>query len=162
MDTFLNTDGTVKFEQKVSDTERGFGGTLDDVDCFGWSVAWLDDLNGDEVPKLVVKAIRGDDGGIGADADRGGLWILFIGSYGTVKSGQEISDPTGGFTGTLDDNDRFSGSIANMGDLDGDGISDLAVGTYREDYGGIDRGSVWILYFRIYETVKSERKYPTR
>ena len=40
---------------------------------------------------------------------------------GTVLSHQKISDTQGGFTGTLDNNDRFGISASSLGDLDGDG-----------------------------------------
>ena len=46
---FLNSDGTVKAHQKISDTSGGFTGTLDNSDCFGESVASLGDLDGDGV-----------------------------------------------------------------------------------------------------------------
>ena len=40
----LNTDGTVKSHQKISDTEGGFTGTLDNGDWFGITVDSLGDL----------------------------------------------------------------------------------------------------------------------
>ena len=36
-------------------------------------------------------------------------------------------------------------SVAALGDLDGDGVGDLAVGAACDDDGGTDRGAVWIL-----------------
>ena len=36
---FLNSDGTVKSHQKISDTEGGFEGTLDNGDLFGSAAA---------------------------------------------------------------------------------------------------------------------------
>ena len=45
-----------------------------------------------------------------------------------------------------------------MGDLDGDGVGDLAVGAYRDDDGGDARGAVWILFFNTDGTVKSHQK----
>ena len=92
---FLNTNGTVKSHQKISDTQGGFTGTLDDVDVFGNSVAALGDLDGDGIGDLAVGAAFDDDGG----QDRGAVWILFLNSNGTVKSHQKISDTQGGFTG---------------------------------------------------------------
>ena len=43
----LNADGTVKAEQKISDTAGGLATTLDDFDRFGRSVAGIGDLDGD-------------------------------------------------------------------------------------------------------------------
>ncbi len=139
---FLNTDGTVKSHQKISDTQGGFTGILDDDDWFGWSVASLGDLDGDGVTDLAVGAIYDDDGGIG----RGAVWVLFLNTDGTVKSHQKISDTEGGFTGVLDDGDLFGSSMASLGDLDGDGVGDLAVGAIQDDDGGQDHGAAWVLF----------------
>jgi len=65
---------------------------------------------------------------------------------GWVLSHQKISDTQGGFTGILDDNDLFGDSAASLGDLDGDGVGDLAVGARYDDDGGTDRGAVWVLF----------------
>jgi hypothetical protein len=59
-----------------------------------------------------------------------------LGGSGWVLSHQKISDTEGGFTGTLDDADRFSRSLASLGDLDGNGAGDLAVGATGDDDGG--------------------------
>ncbi len=42
---FLNRNGTVKGEQKISDTQGGFEAGLDSSDFFGYSVASIGDLN---------------------------------------------------------------------------------------------------------------------
>ncbi len=42
---FLNRDGTVKGEQKISDTQGGLTAALDADDQFGHSVASIGDLN---------------------------------------------------------------------------------------------------------------------
>jgi len=41
---------------------------------------------------------------------------------------------------------NFGISVASLGDLDGDGKTDLAVGANADDDGGTDRGAVWILF----------------
>ena len=39
----MNDDGTVKSEQKISDTQGNFGGALDNDDLFGFSSAGISD-----------------------------------------------------------------------------------------------------------------------
>ncbi len=72
-------------------------------------------------------------------------WMFGTGP-GWVLSHQKISDTQGGFTGILDDLDFFGSSVASLGDLDGDGVGDLAVGAVLDNDGGFDRGAVWILF----------------
>ena len=151
---FLYADGTVKSHQKISDTQGGFTGTLDDGDFFGYGAAALGDLDGDAVGDLAVGAWPDDDGGL----DRGAVWVLFLNPNGTVKSHQKISDTQGSFTGALDDQDWFGSPVSSLGDLDGDGVGDLAVGVTGDDDGGENRGAVWILYLNADGTVKSHQK----
>jgi len=75
-----------------------------------------------------------------------------------VLSEQKISDTAGGFTGTLDDVDRFGASCAALGDLDGDGICDVAVGADEDDDGGNNTGAVWVLFLNADGTVKNRQK----
>jgi hypothetical protein len=155
---FLNTDGTVKSHQKISDTAGGFPpGLLDNGDCFGESVAFLGDLDGDGVGDLAVGAYGDDDGG----DNQGAVWVLFLNTDGTVKSHQKISDTEGGLPpGLLDDSDYFGESVASLGDLDGPGHSELAlaVGASLDDDGGTDRGAVWMLFLNSDGTVWGQQK----
>jgi hypothetical protein len=153
---FLNTNGTVSSYQKISDTHGQFSGTLRERDLFGYSVASLGDLDGDGVLDISVGAALDDDGdGI----DSGAVWILFLRTDGTVKSWQKISEGNGGFQGSLAGGDAFGNSVAALGDVDGDGVTDLAVGAPQDDSGkGIDLGAVWILFLEADGTVKSHQK----
>ncbi|MCH8851931.1 MAG: FG-GAP repeat protein, partial [Planctomycetes bacterium] len=72
-----------------------------------------------------------------------------------VLSHQKISDTEGGFTGILDNSDIFGSSVASLGDLDGDGVGDLAVGATGDDDGGPPHGAVWVLFLNTDGTVKS-------
>ncbi|HSH02491.1 MAG TPA: Ig-like domain-containing protein [Anaerolineae bacterium] len=151
---FLNNDGTVKGHQKISDTQGGFTGVLDDVNYFGRSVANLGDVDGDSITDIAVGANLDDDGG----AYRGAVWILFLNSNGTVKGHQKISDTVGGFTGVLDNADYFGTSVASLGDVDQDGVVDIAVGAMEDDDGGLNRGAVWVLFLNNDGTVKGHQK----
>jgi hypothetical protein len=151
---FLVTEGTVKSQQKISETAGGFGGILDPTDLFGLSVSGMSDLDGDGTGDLAVGSFYDDDGGM----NQGAVWILFLDTDGTVKSQQKISETAGGFGGGLDPLDGFGGSVSSLGDLDGDGVGDLAVGSQSDDDGGSAQGAVWILFLNTNGTVKSRQK----
>jgi len=127
---------------------------LDNSDWFGSSVAAIGDLDQDGIVDMAVGAETDADGGAG----RGAVWLLFLRRDGTVRSHQKISDTQGGFDGVLDESARFGTSVAAMGDLDQDGIVDMAVGANRNDDGGLDRGAVWLLFLRRDGTVRSHQK----
>ena len=152
---FLNRDGSVKNQAKISDFQGNFLGVLEDLDEFGRSIANLGDLDGNGVIDLAVGAIGDDDGG--AD-QKGAVWILFMNADGTVLRDQKISMTQGGFRGALGGGDLFGFALATLGDVDGDGVTDLAVGTPKDDDGGVRKGAVWILFLESDGTVKGHRK----
>ena len=149
---FLNTDGTVNAEQKISQTAGGFGGTLINSGNFGFSAANIGDLDNDGVTDLAVGAFQGDAGG------KGEVWILFLNTDGTVSSEQRITDGVGGFSGSLAAGDFFGSGVAGLGDLDGDGIEDIAASAQGDDDGGSNRGAAWILFLNADGTVASDQK----
>jgi hypothetical protein len=151
---FLNANGTVKARQKINAVQGGFTGVLQDTDWFGWSVSAIGDLDNDGVTELAVGALQTDDGGL----DNGALWILFLKTNGTVKAQQKISPSSGNFNLSLPDFEWFGSSVAGLGDFDGDGVEDLAVGAHGDSDGGIFRGAVWVLYLNATGTVKSKQK----
>ena len=144
----------VRAHQKISETEGGFTGTLNDRDTFGSSVASMGDLDGDGITDLAVGAERDADGG----SNRGAVYVLFLNPDGTVKAHQKISDTAGGFTGAITDGDYFGSSVASLGDLDGDGVTDLAVGAYGHDDGRLNAGAVWVLFLNPDGTVRAHQK----
>ncbi len=147
------SDGTVVYEQKISQTHGGFGGVLKPIDLFGFAVDDLGDVNGDGVTDLAVGTFD-DDGGF----NTGAVWILLMNADGTVWTEQKISDTQGEFMGDLNTNALFGAALSGIGDLNGDGVPDLAVGNYGDDDGGMDRGAVWILFLNSDGTVSSYQK----
>ncbi len=151
---FLNSNGTVKNYTTITSNTNGFNETLDISDQFGFSIVALDDMDGDGVTELAVGARLDDDGGL----NRGAIWILFMNSNGTVKSYQKISDTEGGFTATLYDEGHFGATMANLGDLDNDGVDDIAASSHYDSENGTQHGAFYILFLNTDGTVKSHQK----
>jgi len=68
---WLDSDGMVQHEQKISAIRGNFDGYLSDGDYFGTSLVYTPDLGGNH---LFVGAYGDDDGG----QDAGAVWILFL------------------------------------------------------------------------------------
>ena len=98
----------------------------------------MGDLNGDGLPEL---AVGSDDRG----TFTGLVQIAFLTSTGSASSVQAIGDGSSGFTGVLDPGDVF-GSGIGVGDWNGDGFVDLAVGAWGDDDAAINAGAVWLIY----------------
>lgn len=99
-----------------------------ELGLFGQSVAGVGDVNGDGYGDIVV-------GASGVNANRGAAYI-YLGSEGGVRGIPQRSllgpDPGTGF---------FGESVAGIGDIDGDGFADVAVGALGVDS---ERGSVYL------------------
>jgi len=146
--------GMVISEKKISDTQGNFTAPISSNNQFGWSLTEIGDIDNDGIPDLASGAPFDDDGG----TNRGAVYIIFMNANGTVKSYQKISDTQGGFTGYLSNTDYLGGGISLIGDLNNDGINDIAVGAEGDDDGGSGSGTVWILFLDTNGTVKSHQK----
>lgn len=136
---FLNGDGSVKWYEKINDTDMS--GVLDAGDTFGVGVTTINDINGDSIRELVVGANGDDDGG----PQRGAFYVIFYNDSAQIDSVSKVSDTQGNFNAGLDDVDLF-GFPESIGDLDGNGVEDLAVGADRDDDNGFDAGGIWIIF----------------
>mgnify|MGYP002682495541 CR=1 FL=1 len=150
----LNADGSVKSLHRITEGSGGFTGLIGAGAQFGISVSAAGDVDDDGVEDILVGETNDSDGG-GA---RGAVWVLLMNTDGTVKANQKISDTQGNFAGILDNNDNFGVAVSNIGDLDNDGVEDIAVGAHGDDDGGAERGAVWILFLTINGTVKDFQK----
>ncbi|OVE82693.1 hypothetical protein BVY03_00350 [bacterium K02(2017)] len=151
---FMKTDGTVSSFQKISDTVGSFTAVLDDSDKFGNALAEIGDLDGDGIQEIAVAAYQDGDGGF----EYGAVYVLFMQTDGSVNSFQKISDTAGEFTATFNTSDFFGVSVEGIGDLNGDGINDIAVGAFQDDDGGQDRGALYVLFLKSTGVVNSFQK----
>ncbi|WP_227134445.1 hypothetical protein [Halorubellus salinus] len=63
----------------------------------------------------------------------------------------DVTDANTTFRGEAT-NDTFGAALANVGDLNGDGVADVAVGAPENDTGGIDAGAVYVFYGPVNES----------
>ncbi len=151
---FMNSNGTVHHQSKISDTQGNFTAILDNEDFFGVSVEYLGDFNNDGYTELAVGCHFDDDGGL----NKGSIFILSLDTGGAVVNYSKISDTQGNFSGVLNTGGKFGISIAKIGDLDNNGVIDIAVGAYYDNTVGAEAGSIFILYLNSNGTVKSHLK----
>lgn len=154
---FMNADGTVESETKISSLTANFTGLLDSGDRFGNSIDSMGDLDRDGVSDILVGAWQDDDGG----TNRGSAYIIFLNSDGSVKDYQKISDTAGDFEGTIDDSDQIGFSIAAVNDLNDDGFKEVAIGSFGDDDGGTDRGAVWLMFLNVFYPTNVSFVVPT-
>ena len=146
---FMKKDGTVKSKQKISDSSGNLGINLVDNERFGHSVSAIGDLDGDGVEDLVV-------GAVGHNSYVGGAYILFMKKDGTVKGHTVIDANTTNFS--YPTAYGFGHDVVSPGDIDGDGIQDIAVGSYMDGDGGNTFGAVYVIFMKKDGSVKGFQK----
>ncbi|WP_146100146.1 FG-GAP-like repeat-containing protein [Limnohabitans sp. TS-CS-82] len=89
----------------------------------GWSVSAAGDVNGDGLADLIVGAYRANSGG-------GRSYVVFGKTTGTGMDLSAVAGGAGGFVINGDSTSTSSGwSVSAAGDVNGDGLADLIVGT---------------------------------
>jgi hypothetical protein len=138
----LSAAGSQQWNQDLLGTNKAESG-----DGLGASVA-SGDINGDGFDDLAV-GVPGE--AVGVIATAGAVNVLFGSALGLTATGNEFwNQNSAGVRNKSETDDEFGLSVA-IGDFDGDGFGDLAVGVPFEDLpsGGLSRedaGAVNVLY----------------
>lgn len=151
---YMKSDGTVKSSVVLNKRTSALSSYLSGG-VFGYGLTSMGDLDGDGVTDLAV-------GAPGDNNSTGSVYILFMHSNGSIKNVQKISNNSGGFPNILAANDRFGVKVANIGDIDGDGIADIAVGAHGDNEVKKQAGAVYLLRLKKDGTVKSANKINTK
>lgn len=185
---FMNADGSVASNQKISMLSGNFSEPLIAGSFFGYGVAGIGDYDGDNIPDIAASAPGGvvpivyvlhlnangtvksmvsspnivaqglsaigdlnQDGRIdlvaaNPNASAGGsISLLFLDADSSVMANETvvIGENLGGFGSGINADDDFGGrESALLGDIDGNGTQELAVGAFGSDGG---TGAIWIL-----------------
>jgi hypothetical protein len=146
---------TDSFEAAVllSTLDGGNGFSLDGVEAdaaSGYDVSAAGDINGDGIDDLIIGAHRA------GPAIAGSSFVIFGRSTGHFASAVDLSMLEGVNGFRLDGGAVFEGSghsVSGVGDMNGDGVSDLIIGTPFSDASGRNAaGSSYVVFGRTTST----------
>merc|ERR1711861_84106 len=127
----MNKNGTVK-EYTPIFSRHNMNLKLSEMDNFGESVLAIGDLDYDGITELLVGSNTYPMGD-----SYGTVYLLYLNRDGTVKKTVRIS----GIDGAIDEDDYLGTSLAIIGDLDYDGIQEIAIGAP----GKKEKGAIFIV-----------------
>jgi len=116
---------------RLRQSDGGFGD-------FGDALASAGDIDGDGFADVIVGAPEDSD----VASNSGSVYVFYGSATGLDPSREQELHPSSPLTG-----DDYGGTVAGVGDLNGDGYDDVAVGArYRDVNGRTDSGTVYVYY----------------
>jgi len=130
---FMNADKTVKGCKRIGNGLNGFPNGLLAIgaapgNMFGRHVAGIGDIDGDNVEDIAVGADEGLDVEEWYDQGVGSVWILLMNTDGTVKNYKWLKNRSVELGDSLEYGSHFNYGLHSMGDIDGNGVNDIAGG----------------------------------
>ena len=121
---FMNEDGSVLSNQKISMLEGGLNDTLNPGNFFGYGVAGIGDYDDDGIPDIAVSA---------PVPPNNTLYIIHLNENGRVKD-------------YVKNENIIAQGLSAIGDINSDNRIDLVACNPGSDDGGTDRGAIDILF----------------
>lgn len=155
----MNRDGSVRTKSEIREGVGGFAASLKDHANFGGAIASLGDLNGDGVPDLAVGARNWPE----LERARGGVWVCLLDSDGRVARSVELGSSPSMAAAGFGDGHALGSALACLGDLDGDGAVELAIGCDpRYDFAAKHGRSIFIASIEPDGEVRRARRWSSR
>jgi len=134
----LGSDSGWAQDLSVLDADASFAGMVAD-DRAGHRVAGAGDVDGDGFDDMLVSAPTSDEGGV----DAGQIYVI-MGRDGAWSMDVPLDlAAAGSMIGQGDDD--YLGTVAGLGDVDGDGRSDMLFGSLYSDVGGLRAGEAYLI-----------------
>ncbi len=132
---FMNSDGSVLSNQKISALEGGFDDSLHAGNFFGYGVAGIGDYDNDGIPDIAVSA---------PVPPNNSLYIIHLNRDGTVKD-------------YVKNENIIAQGLTAIGDINNDDRIDLVACNPGSDDGGSNRGAIHLLFFNTDSEVLSQQ-----
>jgi subtilisin family serine protease len=116
----MGADATVIGYNTIGSNKGGMTETFEFGEGFGNGLGHLGDFNKDGIPDLAVYSKLSTS----QQTEKSISWLLYLDKTGMVSSYTKIDHATSGIT--FSGEDGFGHDIENIGDLDDDGVDDLA------------------------------------
>lgn len=133
---YLKANGFAKSYKKIVATSAVGLTSIQNFEGFGSSLTSLGDIDNDGFEELAVGSPQAFDN----FSYRGIVRVLFFQDSSEIKLVSRIGQSQSPFTDSIEANSGFGYGLANIGDLDNNGINDIAISAIRNHE---SRGAFW-------------------